>query len=67
MTPSTAIPVKATHALRQGPTTIGAGTPGEITEMTGDPVTYTVTFWPSGLRGSTVVLTNLRRTDLREA
>jgi len=26
-----------------------------------------VTFWPSGLRGSTVVLTNLRRTDLREA
>jgi len=67
MTPSTAIPIRATHDLRQGATTIATGTPGEITEMTGDPVTYTVTFWPSGLRGSTVVLTNLRRTDLREA
>jgi hypothetical protein len=67
MTPSTAIPIRATHDLRQGATTIATGTPGEITEMTGDPVTYTVTFWPSGLPGSTVVLTNLRRTDLREA
>ena len=61
------IPVRATHNLRQGDIEIAAGTPGEIIEMTGDPVMYTVTFWPSGLTGAKVVLTNLRRTDLREA
>jgi len=67
MTLITAIPVRATHALRQGFTTIAVGTPGEITGMTGEPVVYTVTFWPAGPAGSAVVLTGLRRTDLTEA
>ena len=49
MTPRTVIPVRATHALRQGGTTIVAGTPGEITARTGDPATYTVTFAKPGL------------------
>jgi hypothetical protein len=67
--PRTAIPVRATHDLRQGSSPlIKAGTPGEITEMTGTgPISYTVTFWPTGLIGPTVTITNLRRTDIREA
>ena len=67
MTPRYVIPIRATHHIRQGVTEVAAGTPGEITEMRGDPVVYSVTFWPSGLTGAKVFLTNLRRTDLREA
>jgi hypothetical protein len=69
MTARIPMPVRATHDLRRSPSlVIKTGTPGEITGMSGmNPVFYTVTFWPSGLDGAKVTMSNLRRTDLREA
>ena len=59
------IPVTATHDLNQRSTTIPAGTPGEITAMTGStPVYYTVSFW---LNGNGVTLDHLSRMDIHEA
>jgi len=63
------IPVVATHDLRrgQGPI-IKRGTPGEVTGVTGAvPGHYTVTFWPFGAAGTTVVVDHLTRLDLKEA
>ena len=61
------IPVTATHDLRRHSTTVPAGTPGEITAMTGSsPTYYTVTFRING-SGQSVTVDHLSRMDLHEA
>jgi hypothetical protein len=60
-------PVTATHELRQRSTVIPAGTPGEITAMTGSvPTYYTVSFSLNGM-GEIVTVDHLTRMDLHEA
>lgn len=63
------VPVVATHDLRRVPGIfIKRGTPGELTGVSqATPGHYTVTFWPAGLDGMTVVVDHLTRLDLREA
>jgi len=63
------IPVAATHDLRRGRgPLIKRGTPGELTGVTrATPGRYTVTFWPYGPTGITVVVDNLTRLDVKEA
>ncbi len=63
------VPVVARHDLRSAPgILIKRGTPGELTGVTGAaPGHYTVTFWPAGLDGMTVVVDHLTRHDLKEA
>ncbi len=61
------IPVTATHEIHQRTTDIPAGTPGEITAMTGTaPTQYTVTFWPKG-SDDPVTVDHLSRMDIHEA
>ncbi len=61
------IPVIATHDLRQRSITVQAGTPGEITAMTGTaPTYYTVSFRLAG-SGECVTLEHLSRMDIHEA
>lgn len=62
----TPIPVAATHDIRRGQRpVIKAGTPGEVTDVSGGD--YTVVFWPFGPDGVTVVVDKLTRLDLKEA
>ena len=61
-------PVIATHDIRSSSPLIKAGTPGEITGISGaTPSHYTVSFWPFGPEGVVVTLNYLTRNDLREA
>jgi hypothetical protein len=61
------IPVISTHEIRQRSITVPAGTPGEITAMTGTaPTYYTVSFWLNGT-GESVTVDRLTRMDLHEA
>ena len=62
-------PVVSVNEIRRGSSLlIPRGTPGEITGVSGaTPSHYTVTFWPFGLDGATVTITDLTRNDLIEA
>ena len=61
------IPVIATHDLHQRSTTVKAGTPGDITGMTGTaPTYYTVSFRLADT-GECVTLEHLSRMDIHEA
>jgi hypothetical protein len=59
--------VVATHDLHHHAMTVPAGTPGEITAMTGhDPTSYTVCFRING-SGKTVTVDHVSRMDIHEA
>ena len=61
------IPVTATHEIHRRAADIPAGTPGEITAMTGSaPTYYTVTFRPRG-SDEPVTVDRLSRMDIHEA
>ena len=61
------IPVIATHEIHQRTLVVPAGTPGEITAMTGTyPTDYTVSFHLNG-SGESVTVDHLTRLDLHEA
>ena len=61
------IRVTATHELRRRSTTVPAGTPGEITSITGSaPTYYTASFWLAG-SNERVTVDHLTRFDLHEA
>jgi hypothetical protein len=67
MTEQPPIRVRATHDLRSSAGPIKCNTLGEITGTSGaEPVSFTVTFWPSGPDGEAVSVSRLSRTDLRE-
>ena len=61
------IPVVATHELHRQSMTVPAGTPGEITAMTGtNPTDYTVSFRING-SGRRVTVDHVSRMDIHEA
>jgi hypothetical protein len=67
MTDQPPIRVRATHDLRGPSGPIKCDTPGVITGTSGtEPVSFTVTFWPSGPGGQAITVSHLGRTDLRE-
>lgn len=62
------VPVAAACTLRYPTFIIKKGTPGEVTSVEGTrPIHYTVKFWPDGLHGGTITVSDLSGAQFVEA